>query len=156
MLRYAGIGSRETPGDVQAYMTKVASKLYDSDYMLVSGGAGGADQAFELGSGLYNEIIYPRDATFEAMVIASNFHPNWEAVIRKNAEPYHGRNVMIILGRDLVTPVDFVVCWTRDGKLTGGTALGIRVAEAYNIPVYNLGHYAGARRFNIFMESLDA
>ena len=49
-----------------------------------------------------------------------------------------------ILGRDLQSPVDFVVCYTPDGSLTGygtdtgGTATALRLAYRNNIPVINI------------------
>jgi predicted NAD-dependent protein-ADP-ribosyltransferase YbiA (DUF1768 family) len=43
---YAGIGSRETPPGILAYMTETASKLEGMGYILNSGGARGADSAF--------------------------------------------------------------------------------------------------------------
>lgn len=46
---YAGIGSRETPEDVLEYMELLAIRLGKLGYILRSGGAGGADTAFELG-----------------------------------------------------------------------------------------------------------
>jgi len=46
---YAGIGSRETPEEVQDMMTEIASYLEDKGYMLRSGNANGADQAFAKG-----------------------------------------------------------------------------------------------------------
>jgi hypothetical protein len=55
----------------------------------------------------------------------------------------HGRNAQIVLGDDLKTPVDFVVCWTPDGKLTGGTAMALRIAFDYDIPIFNLGSRLG-------------
>lgn len=47
---YAGIGSRETPPYILVLMEEIAAKLY-SQYNLIlrSGGAGGADQAFQRG-----------------------------------------------------------------------------------------------------------
>ena len=42
------------------------------------------------------------------------------------------------MGGNLDEPADAVVCWTRDGGATGGTGLGIRVAEKHGIPVLNL------------------
>ena len=48
------------------------------------------------------------------------------------------RNAMQILGRWGDNPVDFVVCWTKDGKASGGTGHALRIAEYYNIPVFNL------------------
>ena len=35
-------------------------------------------------------------------------------------------------------PSNFVVCYTPDGKASGGTGQAIRIAEYYNIPIYNL------------------
>jgi hypothetical protein len=46
---YTGIGSRETPQDIQAVMTDAAAELATLGWGLRSGGAVGADQAFEEG-----------------------------------------------------------------------------------------------------------
>lgn len=51
---YAGIGSRSTPGNVCDVMTKLAWKLSDKGWILRSGGAKGADDAFYRGS-VYSE-----------------------------------------------------------------------------------------------------
>jgi hypothetical protein len=47
---YAGIGSRETPDDVLDLMSEVAAVLAHQGYILRSGGAPGADQAFLAGA----------------------------------------------------------------------------------------------------------
>ena len=39
---------------------------------------------------------------------------------------------------DLATPVNCVVCWTRDGKASGGTGQAMRFAEYLEIPIFNL------------------
>ena len=44
-----------------------------------------------------------------------------------------------MLGPNADTPVDAAVCWTRDGAVTGGTGMAIRIARAHRIPVLNLG-----------------
>ena len=44
---YAGIGSRETPAEIQAQMNEVAKELEAAGYTLRSGNAEGADKAFE-------------------------------------------------------------------------------------------------------------
>jgi hypothetical protein len=49
----------------------------------------------------------------------------------------HGRNVMIILGRNMDTPVKFVAYLKKDSELKvldGGTGVALRIAEYYNIP----------------------
>ena len=49
MKYYAGIGSRETPKEICNKMTEIASLLEKQDFVLRSGGAQGADHAFEIG-----------------------------------------------------------------------------------------------------------
>jgi len=44
-----------------------------------------------------------------------------------------------ILAADTDAPVDAVVAWTAGGALRGGTAMGIRIAHEFRIPVLNLG-----------------
>jgi hypothetical protein len=136
MKYYAGIGSRTTPIDVLERMTKVALRLDKRGYVLRSGGAEGADTAFENGASK-PEIFRPRHATPEAIEIASKIHPAWHHCndyVRK----LHGRNVQILLGLNLNAPVEFVICWTPGGKTIGGTGLALRLAEERGIRVYNL------------------
>ncbi len=138
---YAGIGSRETPEHILDKMRDLGLRFGMLGFTLRSGGAAGADSAFEWGCDqLYapKDIFYATDATAEAIKMASSFHPAWERC-SEWAVMLHGRNCQQVLGRYLDDPVDFVVCWTKGGKTTGGTATAIRVAEANRIPVYNLG-----------------
>lgn len=138
LMYYAGIGSRITPVDVCGKLIKVASLLEKKGYILRSGGAYGADQAFE--KGIRNEdhkIIWKADdCTKFAKEYAKKYHPAW-----KNCSDYAkkllGRNAMIILGEDLTTPVEFVICWT-ESETHGGTALGVRIAREHKIPIYNV------------------
>lgn len=146
MTKYAGIGSRETPADVLDNMTNLAMFYADMGYWLRSGGAKGADTFFEYGADeaeaydpTRKEIFTANDCTPEAREFSSQYHPNWGAC-KPWARNLHGRNAMILMGRNLDDPVDFVVCWTPDAKLSGGTAQGIRIAQAHDIPVYNLGN----------------
>ena len=46
---YTGVGSRETPPDIYELMQKIGYRLSLDGFTLRSGGAYGADQAFELG-----------------------------------------------------------------------------------------------------------
>ena len=58
------------------------------------------------------------------------------------------RNVYQVLGKDLNTPSEFVICWTPDGAetanersiKTGGTGFAIALADSLGIPVYNLAN----------------
>ena len=133
---YSGIGSRDTPENILSFMVDLAKALDDLGYKLRSGGAIGADTAFETGSNNC-EIFRPKHATPEAIELASKFHPAWHRC-NDYVRRLHGRNSQIILGEHLDIQSDFVVCWTYGGNKVGGTALGMRIAEHYGIPIYNL------------------
>ena len=45
---------------------------------------------------------------------------------------------MIALGPILDDPVEFIICWTPGGKVTGGTGQAIRIAKDLDIRVFNL------------------
>lgn len=134
---YAGIGSRKTPPDVLEQMTKIALNLNRYNYMLRSGGAIGADQAFEKGAGNSKYIYTISDATDALLEHASKFHPAWNKC-SEYAKRLHARNSAIILGLNLNNPVEFVICWTPSGISMGGTGQAIRIAFSHKIPVFNL------------------
>lgn len=150
MMRYAGIGSRETPDRICERMTEIAQDL--SDWVLRSGFADGADQAFERGS-KHREIFIPwpgfngsnghrghivPEITYEMREIAESYHPAWSRC-SDGAKKMHARNVCQVLGLDCRTPVDLVICWTPGGSGSGGTGQALRIARGYDIPVVDLG-----------------
>lgn len=158
-LYYAGIGSRQTPDKVLERMEKLAARLAELGFVLRSGAAGGADQAFERGcdkAAGVKEIYLPwkdfsdsQSPLFtvdkQAIEMASQFHPGWHHCTPA-AQKLHGRNCYQILGADLKTPAKFVICWTPDGceghetrtSKSGGTGQAISVATANGIQVFNL------------------
>lgn len=122
-------------------------------WVLRSGGAEGADQAFEFGHDRvhkdFKQIFYANDCTPEAMAIARQFHPVWYK-LKEFPRKLHGHNAMQILGPDVNNPVksQFMVCWTPDRCLshkwrtirTGGTGTAISIADYYGVRIYNLAH----------------
>lgn len=138
---YAGIGSRKTPEDVLAYMKGLAFNWAKGNMALRSGGARGADTAFEQGCDEADgekQIFLSTDASPEAMKHAAKFHPNWHR-LSPHAKALHARNSLIIMGEGLNDPVSIVVCWTPKGVKIGGTAQGLRIAEHEGITIANLG-----------------
>jgi len=149
MKFYTGIGSRNTPTDILALMTEIAKVLDNDKYILRSGGAGGADEAFESAtpckriylpwSGFngkqYNGKEYLVPSYNEQWVL--DYHPN-SHYLTAGMMKLMSRNTYQVLGDDLNTPSAFVVCWTSDGKASGGTGQALRIAKDFNIPIYNL------------------
>ena len=154
-LRYAGIGARATPAAVLADMGVIAAWLARTGWHLSSGGADGADSAFAGDAPAGQRTIWlpwrgynghrgadcrvlSAAALAACMEIAAPLHPAWERcspAVRK----LHARNAAVLLGETLDRPVDAVVAWTAEGRVEGGTGMGIRIAEARGIPVLNLG-----------------
>lgn len=166
-LLYAGIGSRETPTHHLRAMREWGRELARQGWSLRSGGADGADSAFEAGaleSGGPTEIMLPwggfnghlsglsadRLATYgQAVRLASQHHPGWPRLGR-GPRALMARNVHQILGRDLRSPVDFVLCWAPRPKfdasgqvvdVAGGTGLAVRLAASLGIPVCHLDYH---------------
>jgi hypothetical protein len=148
---YAGIGSRETPAEICRLMTNIAIKLAQEGYTLRSGAADGADRAFELGAdidGGAKEIYIPwlgfngssskLTPTPEAFEMAEKYHPAWHKC-NIGARKLHARNCHQVLGYDLKTPVDRVICWTKDAAGGGGTGQTLRVAKGHHITIDDLG-----------------
>lgn len=171
-LVYAGIGSRRTPLEYLGLMTKCAQALCERGWILRSGGAPGADRAFEAGAKATRAEIYypwrskkntnpyldnPKDEAFD---IAALYHPAWP-YLRPPVRKLMARNVHQILGRDLDHPVKMVICYTPDGSLdgqgpdSGGTGMALRVAAgmAPEALVFNIARKDHRDRIQRFCES---
>lgn len=144
---YAGIGSRETPELVLQRMGKISSALASLGFILRSGGAKGADAAFEKYAEK-KEIYLPWEGFNEhsstlcfvddrAMKMGEKYHTHWDN-LKQGGKLLISRNSYQVLGGSLDDPVDFVVCYTKDGKEIGGTSQAIRIAKDYDIPVFNI------------------
>lgn len=164
MKYYAGIGSRETPPEVIRQMKVWGKVLAESGYTLRSGGADGADSAFEQGCDLVKgpkEIYLPWkgfnrsksqlfEITDDALEMAKQVYGKRWIFLRRPVRRLHARNLYQVLGATLDNPSSFVLCWTQDGcinaatrtKETGGTGQAIACAtmypSLYEIPVFNL------------------
>ncbi len=150
-MKYTGIGSRKTPDLILNDMIMIAEHLAHRNWLLRSGGADGADLAFEVGCDKVSgqkEIFLPwkdfnnskstlYNPTKDAFDMASAIHPAWE-YLSYGAKKLHARNVHQVLGIDLISPVDLLVCWTDKGQEKGGTASALKLAKQYKIKIINL------------------
>ena len=157
---YAGIGSRKTPAFALGIMEIIGTLLARQDWTLRSGGAVGADKAFEKGC----DAAEGKREIF----LASDGDPDWarkeaEKHIPENRPPFHtwkpyvqgliARNMMQILGRNGDEPVNMVVCWTpasvKDG---GGTGYALRCATSREIPIYNMHDVSSLERIRVWLQ----
>ena len=145
-MTYAGIGARNTPVAVLAKMRKTASALEKRGWKLRSGGAAGADSAFE--GGCSNKDIYrplgkgpiqlshPEYISLEG--IASKHHNGWHS-LSSFVKYLMVRNAAIIMGARSKYIADVVICYTDKGRVIGGTGHTIRIARSLFVPVINFG-----------------
>ena len=167
MKFYCGIGSRNTPKNILMKMTKYASILERMDFVLRSGGAIGADLAFEKGVKNYlkKEIFLAEDAENWAEIYVKKCMPSDRPPYEKsyvNWKPYVknllARNMMQVLGKDGETPVKFILCWTPEGDYSdssvGGTGYALRCALLNNIPIFNLNSEDQENNFKNYLRNL--
>lgn len=158
MVKYTGVGSRSVPVEEGVVLRRFATVAVEAGYVLRSGAAAGSDTYFEHGcdqAGGRKEVYLPfrmfrnnvsslhldlMERRLEASRIAASVHPNWSAC-SAFAKQAHTRNVFQVLGESLSEPSAFLVCWTPNGEIVGGTATAIMLARRYHVPVYNIGNH---------------
>jgi hypothetical protein len=157
---YAGIGSRQTPPEVLGVMQSLAGRMEQQGWKLRSGGARGADAAFEAGVVTPgNRAIFLPGSSFNGRRAGAGGYydstrlPGWQQALETVAQ-YHpapdrlspftrnlmARNAMQVLGPSLDRPADLVVAWTPGGAISGGTGQALRMAQDLGIEVRNLGN----------------
>jgi hypothetical protein len=99
------------------------------------------------------ELVRPAP---QAYALAQRFYrgwdgPGWDA-LSETGRALLARDSHQVLGADLRSPAERVVCWTPDGGLdgedprAGGTGQALRIAAHHGIPVLNLARREHARR----------
>lgn len=141
---YAGIGSRETPLYALAVMQFLSNYLSEV-YTVRSGGADGADTAFELATGKKKEVFLPwygfsfsgdglvindqKSLSIAELLIDGKFIKNISPLHEHSTQrmkqskneshlKLHRRNCFQILGSKLNSPIEFLTCWTDDKAIT--------------------------------------
>lgn len=157
---YTGIGSRRTPEPILNKMTAYGSAFAQMGCLLRSGAAPGADTVFEKGctsadgmcdiylpwKGFQNHPSDLHHISQECLEIAADIYGSAWQYLKRPVKLLMARNIYQVLGYDLASPSDFVVCWTPDGctsraervRDTGGTGQAIACASSYDVPVFNL------------------
>ena len=152
-MKYAGIGHRNTPEKVRDMMTNIGSQLAQMGFILRSGNAIGADQAWEeeVTRKMKEIFIINRKHSCPFGIIPKFTQEQWDFVIRH----YHGgetafikqseyvqqlflRNLNILCGKDLDDKVDFVAYWHEGEHCDGGTGHTVAMAKTLGIPCFNI------------------
>lgn len=147
------------PPHIVTSIERLGVELRNRGYILRSGRADGCDAAFEYVAGskahLYvpwgsfgnnrelngcPRVIVPKgDLLREALYMAAEIHPNWNAC-SEPARLLHARNCFQVLGDNLDNPSDLLICYAKPDKrsVKGGTRTAVELAKQFDIPIYNL------------------
>ncbi len=136
-------------------MRDAAQALAERGYILRSGGAVGADSAFEEGAdaaGGGKEIFYAESSIPTwAFDTVDRYHPA-PGRLTARGRRLMARNAMQIMGEGCGIPVAFVLCWTPGGTGKGGTGQALRIATDYGIPIFDLALPEVMARVDRFLE----
>ena len=176
MKLYTGVGSRDTNPEMLDIIQNVASVLGKQGWVLRSGGADGADSAFEAGCDSVQgskKIYIPWDGfngrhqdgqsvlTLDqgdragAMNLVKEVHPAYD-MLSRGALALHARNTYQVLGLYLDTPSHFLLCYApvdKYGVPKGGTRTTLMLAQMFNVPSFNLYIDEHLNRVKTFLEN---
>lgn len=171
MKFYTGVGARSCPSNLNQYIKTLARKLDSQGYILRSGGAAGFDSFIESGA-TKKEIYLPwplfnnlsgkdyfslkdlnKDVLERAVEFAELYHPNFK-FLSSGAQKMMIRNSCQIFGKNMNMgdASKFVICWTPNGKIEGGTGQALRIAESHQIPIFNLAKPEDKIRIDRWLE----
>jgi hypothetical protein len=154
----ACIGRRDLTLAQRTYLESVGMHYAEQGYIITSGNAPGADQAFALGASTVNpdlvELYLPwrnfnakdaipgqkfwtaDQALPEHIEVAKGAHSRWE-YLKDSVRKLMIRNAMIVMR--FGCPVQQVVAFPNNQKLGwGGTGHGVRCAGMVDVPVFLL------------------
>ena len=157
MIRIACIGSRQTSAPVLAWMEEMGAKLVGAGYILLSGNAPGADQAWARGGNKVNarhvelflpweyfessaidgrnpiRVIRAADATHMRFYeVVKQTHPKWADLTAAGLQ-LHARNAMLVDMAHIV-----LGSLNPDKPGGGGTGSAFRMAQRRQIPTFNV------------------
>ena len=147
-MTYAGVGSRQTPPEVLAVMTKASTWLESLGYTLNTGKTfggkeEGADKAFSDGTNKKN-LFGPEEHGVGKIVqaVVDEIHPS-SASLKDGGRKLMARNTHQVFGENLDTPVDFVLYYADKDpsnpiRPKGGTGQAVEMANRKGIPTINM------------------
>lgn len=154
---WTGIGSRSLPDGVADTMSIIAAQLERKGFTLHSGNADGADISFARGVDQNAKIFLPWESfnaqymselpnheyivvdksDTEAYDSVNEFHPRGSS-LDNTSRAFMARNYRQVVGHGRLS--SFIICWTPNGDIVGGTGQCLRIAHRYHIPIINLAN----------------
>jgi hypothetical protein len=152
----ACLANAGAPQEKKVVFEKLAQFLVSRGFTVRTAGGKDGEDAFEKGAGEKLEVHIPwknfdgRQSAFcktsdEAKNVVRQFSPSFES-LSKGVQTIIASKAHVVLGKELNTPILFLVVWSLDGAetkkectaKTGFVSTPIKIAESLKIPVFNL------------------
>ena len=165
---YACLGNKEAPQEVIDHMVRLVQDLDREGWTLRTSGGEGPEERIEIETER-KEIHLPwakfnnRESKFcrndkNANDIVSSFHPTFGS-LKPAVQAIVARQAHVILGKDLRSPVRFLICWSEDGAEDGKTksiktgymSMPIAIAHSLSIPIFNLKNPDALQRLKNYL-----
>lgn len=155
---YTGIGARNTPEDILELMQQAAYCLAKDGYYLRTGDAEGADKAFREGAAKHAaefhlhlwqtcQVYSASDMTYVNPEVFARceadfleLHPAPQRCSAYAARLLMRNGLQLLGAKPDIRPSQFILCWTPNAEITGGTGQSLRLAAKYGIKVFNLAN----------------
>lgn len=144
---YAAVGDQTCPSRYYDIITKITRYFESDGYVVRTRGSKGFDEVVDESverkelfvpwrgfEGRTTNTYNPSQDVFDK---AAEFHPRWYK-LNNRVRRIMASATACVLGPDLKSRSEFVICWTPDAEQGGGTGQSIRVASYYGIPVFDL------------------
>jgi hypothetical protein len=151
---YAGLGNQDAPEEVLKQIERLAKHLESLGYTVRTSGGQGPEEYFERVEA--KEVFIPwknfngrqsklsRNAN-EALDVVKRLSPSFDT-LKPAVQAIIAVKAHVILGKDLKSPIKFLVVWSQDGAetakectaKTGFVSTAIKLADGLKIPVFNL------------------
>lgn len=167
---FAFVSNPDMPESIKETLEMIAIKLSEQEYTVRLGGNKGLEEIFEhkvkrvelqLPWKGFNEKESKFTFTSEnAKEISKAYSPVYDK-LPDAVKVFLGRNVRLLLGKDLKSPAMFLIVWTADGCesardrtfRTGNAGHVIAMASAMRIPIFNISKQDSINRLLKYLES---
>lgn len=160
------------PEETKSVFEKLAHYLVSRGFTVRTSGGKDGEEAFQKGAGEKVEVHIPwkgfdnQTSQFcktkdEAKEVVRQFSPSFES-LSKGVQTIIASKAHVVLGKELTSPIQFLVVWSLDGaetrkectSKTGFVSTPIKIAESLKIPVFNLKRQDALERIKAHVELL--
>lgn len=167
---YGVVANPDAPDNILSLIGAIATRLEAMGYTLRTAGGNGLEEAFEKTTET-KEVYLPwrnfnnRQSKFtrnmpEANDVVRPFAPSFDT-LKPAVQAIIASKAHTVLGKDLKSPIQFLITYTADGcetvgnktAKTGFSGTSIAIASSMRIPVFNLKNADAVDRLKQYLSS---